>query len=506
MGRYTAHVVGEAQFQDVIAEIAGGIRARSVKLMPEPDHPEDPRAIKVITVDGGKVGNLERDSWLVRAMLDDKAPVASRIMEISGGDQQQPLRSIVLEVLTGTEAEEALAVSAKLRSGDGNGRSRSGEKPGVPSALSMTDGPVSTLVGTGALIASVIAVLLLLIALSSVMAGLDKHDPSLAMILPLFLLPGLALFPPVASFVKRKWGVPASTGVHIGMVAISAGVGLAFTVAGTVAVDQAYPELAAKRVAEQKAKRAAKPAATSSKADVAKNLDREEMLALARAALTSGQPERALTIVFDNAPAEMLREDAEVKMLVAEIEARIKSNDASNPNNEFAERVQTYWLPQVNGFAATPPTSAADIWNTIAKLEDAARALEDSNATLLDANGQKAQRDLRNAIAAKQRTLFPILRSAYGKVVGQAMWESDIDIRVGGAGNRNITWTGGLFAARANIARGQGEAQTHLLKLRFVHSTYEWARGIGERNTYTMDAPSDDAVGYWDGGTFKSVG
>ena len=110
MGRYTAHVVGEAQFQDVIAEIAEGKRARLVKLVPEPDNLEDPRAIKAITLDGRKVGNLERDSWLVRAMLDEKQPVASRIMEISGSNQQQPLRTIVLEVLTGREAEEALAI------------------------------------------------------------------------------------------------------------------------------------------------------------------------------------------------------------------------------------------------------------------------------------------------------------------------------------------------------------------------------------------------------------
>lgn len=361
------------------------------------------------------------------------------------------------------------------------------------------------LAGTGAVIASVIAAFLLLIALSSVMAGLDKHDPSLPMILPLFLLPSLMLLPPVASFAQRKWGVPASTGSHIGMVAISAGVGLAITVAGVVAADKAYPELAAKRLAEQKAKASAEPATTSDRPKAAKHLDRDGMLVQARGALASGQPEQALTIVFDNAPAEMLRDDAEVKTLVAEIEARIKANDASTPNSEFAEKVQSYWLPQVNGIAATPPASAADIWNTIAKLEDVARALEDSNASVLDANGKKAQRDLRNAIAAKQRTLFPILRGAYGKVVGQAMWESDIDIRVGGAGNRNITWTGGIFAARANIARGQGEVQTHLLKLRFVHSTYEWVRGIGERYTYTMEAPADDAVGYWDGDVFKPV-
>ncbi|MCY1670177.1 hypothetical protein OVA07_04035 [Novosphingobium sp. SL115] len=362
------------------------------------------------------------------------------------------------------------------------------------------------LAGKGAVIASVIAGFLLLIAFSSVLAGLDKHDPSLPMILPLFGLPALALLPPVASFTQRKWGQPTSTGGHIGIVAICGGVGLALTVVGVLAIDSAFPELAAKRVQEQQLRAATERTAPPTTTGARKtHLDRAAMLDEARSALQGNQPERALTIVYDNAPAEILRTDPEVKTLVAQIETRIKANDISTHDSNFAEKVRSYWLPQISGIATTAPASAPDIWNAVAKLEDATRALEDSNATPLDQAGKDAQRDLRLAIAAKQRAFFPILRGAYAKIVGQAMWERDIDIRVSGAGNRSITWTGGLFAARANIARAQGEAQTHLLRLRFMHSTYEWVRGIGERYTYTMDAPADDAVGYWDQGAFKPV-
>ncbi len=362
------------------------------------------------------------------------------------------------------------------------------------------------LTGPGAIIASIIAGLLLLIALASIGAGLDKRDPALLMVLPFLVFPALALLPPVASFAQRKWGKPASTGGHIGMVAICGGVGLVLTAAGIVAMDSAHPELAAKRAQQQRARAAAEQAAAPAPGAPKTHLDRSAMLEQARSALQSGQPEQALTIIYDNAPAEMLRTDTEVKALAAQIEARLKAGGASASSNGFAEKVQSYWLPQVTGIAATAPASAPDIWNAVAKLEDATRALETSNAMPLDQAGKDAQRNLRNALVAKQRALFPILRGAYGKVVGQAMWERDMDIRVAGAGNRSIKWTGGLFAARANIARTQGEAQTHLLRLRFTHSTYEWVRGIGERYTYTMDAPADGALGYWDGSTFKPVG
>ena len=326
----------------------------------------------------------------------------------------------------------------------------------------------------------------------------------------LFAIPAIARkaalrFP----IVSRSYGpVIAMAAVSmVGLVCFSIGVGLEkrFDPKAAAAREARVATLAREREEADQSHETERRNAQQHKEAAQKQLSREETLAQAREALTNGQPERALTIVFDNAPAELLRNDAEVKTLVAAIEDRMKANDASALNSEFAEKVRTYWLPQVNGIATTSPATAADIWNTVAKLVGAARALEDSNAALLDANGKNAQRDLRTAIAAKQRALFPILRGAYGKIVGQAMWERDIDIRVGGAGNRNITWTGGLFAARANIASGQGETQPHLLKLRFSRSTYEWAKGIGERYTYTMKVPADDAVGYWDGSVFKPV-
>ncbi len=69
-GDETLEVVGESQYQDALWEIAGGIRRDPVRhpadavLLPEPDNPYDPNAIRVL-IDGRVVGYLSRDDAAV---------------------------------------------------------------------------------------------------------------------------------------------------------------------------------------------------------------------------------------------------------------------------------------------------------------------------------------------------------------------------------------------------------------------------------------------------------
>jgi len=106
MGRYTVHLVGEANFQAAIR----GIRAGTpVKLTPEPENPHDPRAIKAVVNGTDTIGYVERDSWLTRVMIDEGTSVASRVHEVIGGEAGKPSLGVVLEVLTAADAEAALA-------------------------------------------------------------------------------------------------------------------------------------------------------------------------------------------------------------------------------------------------------------------------------------------------------------------------------------------------------------------------------------------------------------
>ena len=110
MGRYTEHLTVEPECQKAIAAVTPATR---IKLVPEPDNPDDPRAVKAITMDGVKVGYIERDNWLVKAMIDDKTPVASRIIEIGPAAPDSALCRIILEVLTEQDATDALARPAR---------------------------------------------------------------------------------------------------------------------------------------------------------------------------------------------------------------------------------------------------------------------------------------------------------------------------------------------------------------------------------------------------------
>lgn len=103
MGRYTVHLIGESHYQHAIEGLQPGT---PIKLVADPENPHDPRAVKA-THAGETIGYIERDSWLIRAMHDDRTPVASRVHEIIGGGPGE-MKGVVLDVRTGVDAEEAL--------------------------------------------------------------------------------------------------------------------------------------------------------------------------------------------------------------------------------------------------------------------------------------------------------------------------------------------------------------------------------------------------------------
>lgn len=100
MGTYTAHLVGESNYQRAVGRLRAG---DPVLLIPEPGNPHDPRAIRAATGAGETIGYVERGSWLTGAIIDQRAKVAANVMEIIGGGSGRML-GVVLEVRTGREA------------------------------------------------------------------------------------------------------------------------------------------------------------------------------------------------------------------------------------------------------------------------------------------------------------------------------------------------------------------------------------------------------------------
>ena len=104
MGLYKIQLVGEANYQHVIEGLEAGV---PVKLLADPENPQDPRAVKAM-YKGETIGFVEQDSWLIRTMHDDRTLVASRVDHLVGSGPGE-LKSVVLEVRTGADAEAALA-------------------------------------------------------------------------------------------------------------------------------------------------------------------------------------------------------------------------------------------------------------------------------------------------------------------------------------------------------------------------------------------------------------
>lgn len=104
MGRYSVHLVGEANYQAPIAKLSPG---DPVSILPEPSNPYDPRALRCADVTGETIGYIERDSWLTRVILDDRTAVSATIEKIIGGTADKPSRGVVLAVLTAADAQSA---------------------------------------------------------------------------------------------------------------------------------------------------------------------------------------------------------------------------------------------------------------------------------------------------------------------------------------------------------------------------------------------------------------
>lgn len=114
MGRYTAHLVGESNYQAAVKRLRAGA---PVELVPEPGNPHDPRAIRAASLDGATIGYVERDSWLTGALLDQKVAAAARVHELIGGGRGGKT-GVVLEVVTAGDAEQVVAAGWDARLAD----------------------------------------------------------------------------------------------------------------------------------------------------------------------------------------------------------------------------------------------------------------------------------------------------------------------------------------------------------------------------------------------------
>lgn len=111
MGQYRLGLVGESKYQDSIEFITEG---EPVTLEHEPGNRHDKRAVRAVSRLGGTIGYAPRDSWVQRALIDEKADLFARVDSINGSKRK---RGVVLMVWTGADAAIERARPVKRRGG-----------------------------------------------------------------------------------------------------------------------------------------------------------------------------------------------------------------------------------------------------------------------------------------------------------------------------------------------------------------------------------------------------
>ncbi len=232
---------------------------------------------------------------------------------------------------------------------------------------------------------------------------------------------------------------------------------------------------------------------------------RDDSLTPVQDALNAGDVDRATSLLYLPSITEERRQRPDGKALIAAIQSESDRQIGLDAGSEEASRIKLDWQPTLDAIPTRVPESVDDLWKRVSDFEEAARQLEETANIQLKPPERQLRDHFKASIIAKQRLLFPVLRRAYGQIIIPSMSDMGISGRVGGAGNRAVTWTAAAFVNQVEIETAQRGMSPNLTKLRFTRSAYEWARGIGGVYTYSMRPPSDDVIGYWEGFVFKPV-
>lgn len=127
------------------------------------------------------------------------------------------------------------------------------------------------------------------------------------------------------------------------------------------------------------------------------------------------------------------------------------------------------------------------LFGTWAKIIKDGEASDDKDIQLLAKN-------LKTKVSNIQTKEFPILRKEYGKLLKNKLWENDIEVYTNGSGNKNLNFTGTIFAANKNIKDFQTELYEGLTMFRFKQSRYKWLEADDEYTYYTIFEGKDSEL------------
>lgn len=163
--------------------------------------------------------------------------------------------------------------------------------------------------------------------------------------------------------------------------------------------------------------------------------------------------------------------------------ARVDSMEAAAKLN-ILEEIESYDIGQYKD------QKASVVANGIAdfeRWEETATILSSASDVKSKEIGQKAIKK----IAAARIKYFPLLRKYWADAAAREMWEHDIEVSVSGKGYTILTFTGGTFAANANIKSTQETLNQTFHDLRFKQARYKWYSGDDEYTYFDLKTKTD---------------
>ena len=138
-------------------------------------------------------------------------------------------------------------------------------------------------------------------------------------------------------------------------------------------------------------------------------------------------------------------------------------------------------------------SNLANINIAVAVFKVYARLIKDGEASK-DSDTRRLANKLKSKAISSQIKYFPKIRKAYFELTKDRLWEHDIYVTTGGNGNTILKFSGGYFAANANIKAMQEALQEMLTNLRFKQTQYRWYKGQDEFTYYIIKSSKDTAL------------
>lgn len=170
------------------------------------------------------------------------------------------------------------------------------------------------------------------------------------------------------------------------------------------------------------------------------------------------------------------------------------ASSPSDPEKDYVAQLERETETLTKDFDISKFGDGQDaIFLAVAAFKLEARLYYDGNQYELTPKQQHVRERFERALMAAQRRAFPKLRKAWVRQASDKLWEHDIEVRALGSRSDVIEFTGGMFAANANIKVMQEKLLDSFQTLRFRQSRFAWVHSAGY-TYWDIDSSKDDAL------------